>query len=486
MKAHSPAIQLELARTVTESGGSVRLAMRGRSMLPLLHEPYVLHVSPLARPPRIGDIVVFRESGRHVVHRVVRLDDGRIRTSGDAQPDRFESVRPEDILGRVDSVWTGRAPQARRVDGPAFRLRGAYYARMYPVRRTVACAFDLLRRARAPWKRPRRFLLLYELLRSNAPVLPDGVVETAIQHRCAGFFMRDGAPAKIQRAVLGARLNTMALAREVEDVVRVLQEAAVPVVLLKGSARLRAGGERMRVHPSCDIDVLVPPELEDAAVEALQRHGYVQRADRKRQMRYRTHHHHAAPLYRQGCRPVEVHRALAPPSMFGTPTNWNALRPDLREETPGVYTLCAQAFALHSLMHAVLTFSLRDLVFLRECLQGMTDSERAQLWRRVREEPLDPVRLGGILALACDFAMLRCEAGALERLYHHWLLRRYDLPMYLQRRAQAVDAGFLLCSGRARQAWRIFSLEPHGLKFVGRFFTGCAALVYALLMRKTP
>ena len=493
----SSAVRFELARARVQRGGCARLSMRGCSMLPLLHEPHVLDVVPVRAPLKTGDVVVFRSGEVHVAHRVVRVEGERVVASGDAQPERIDIVPRDEILGRVERVWADGRPHARRIDGMLFRLRGGYYARFHSVRR----ALRRLRRwwsVRAPWTRPRPVLRLYGLLRglqsSGATPeqtiraeLTDDVVDAAVRHRCAGFFPPFALmPQRLVHARLGAQLNTMRLLRQIDGVVALLRERRVPVALLKGAARLYGRDERMRAHPSADIDLLVPPEYEDCAVQVLAGAGYEQRADEAARHRYRTQHHHAAPLYRRDGRAVEIHRALAPPAMFATRTTWHDLEPHLRAVREGLFVLDRHACALHAAMHAALTFSLRDLAFLSEQLQQMNAPQRERLWRDARADRFDPVRLGGVLALASDFAQLPCGAGSLERLYARWLLRRADLPGYLRRRCEAVDAAFLLCTGRARQAWRIFVCDGHGAKTAGRFFTGIAALVYALLMKDAP
>lgn len=125
-------------RFATEACGRVRLAMRGNSMLPLLHEPMVLDVAPLRRRARFGEVIVFAEGERWVVHRVLGYTaDGYI-TGGDALPDLTESPTLAAVLGRVRAVWSDDSAAARRVDGPLFRIRSAWYARRRMLRALYA------------------------------------------------------------------------------------------------------------------------------------------------------------------------------------------------------------------------------------------------------------------------------------------------------------------------------------------------------------
>jgi hypothetical protein len=134
----SPQTVRAVARTALTGGRSVRFAMRGGSMLPLLRAPMVLVVALHEGRARLGDILVFAQGQTQVVHRVVGFAGDRYVTSGDAQPHITEVVAPADVLGRVESVLEHALPTARRVDGLLFCLRGYWYARSYQLRRRAA------------------------------------------------------------------------------------------------------------------------------------------------------------------------------------------------------------------------------------------------------------------------------------------------------------------------------------------------------------
>jgi hypothetical protein len=159
-----------IARVATESGRRVRFAMRGRSMLPLLREPMILDVAPLAGRPSVGDVIVFAWGDVQAAHRVIGYDEGRYVASGDAQPEVREHVGPSAVLGRVESVWENDSPSARRVDTGLHRLRGQWFARAHPMRRQAARARALARSA------VRRLLRLTRRGTSNAspdrPIVP--------------------------------------------------------------------------------------------------------------------------------------------------------------------------------------------------------------------------------------------------------------------------------------------------------------------------
>jgi hypothetical protein len=162
----SPQTVRAVARAAMNGGRTVRFAMRGCSMLPLLHAPMVLVVAPLAARARIGEVLVFAQGPTQVVHRVVAFTGQRYVTSGDAQPHITEIVAPADVLGRVDSVWEHAFPSARRVDDPLFYLRGHWYARSSTFRRRTAGA-----KARAA--RAVRRLACVTGLRRSQPITPN-------------------------------------------------------------------------------------------------------------------------------------------------------------------------------------------------------------------------------------------------------------------------------------------------------------------------
>jgi len=83
------------------------IAVRGNSMLPFLRSDQDAVTLKLPEaPPKRGDIILFRRvSGKHVLHRVVRVvaDGGVFLVTGDWQR-ALERVKPDQILGIVCGV----------------------------------------------------------------------------------------------------------------------------------------------------------------------------------------------------------------------------------------------------------------------------------------------------------------------------------------------------------------------------------------------
>jgi signal peptidase I len=80
----------------------------GSSMHPTFKPCDILYVVPYqSRKIRCGDVVVFADpdNGKHITHRVISVDDGKIRTIGDNNKDIDKYLlNPENIIGRVDFV----------------------------------------------------------------------------------------------------------------------------------------------------------------------------------------------------------------------------------------------------------------------------------------------------------------------------------------------------------------------------------------------
>ena len=86
-----------------EAGERVRITLVGISMRPTLIEGDVLTLEPLSCNPTQGDIVLFRYHGRHILHRIVAIENGVYTLRGDNSV-TFESCRREDIVARVAKV----------------------------------------------------------------------------------------------------------------------------------------------------------------------------------------------------------------------------------------------------------------------------------------------------------------------------------------------------------------------------------------------
>lgn len=93
----------------------------GNSMHPVFKPGQLLYVRPILDEPCVGDIIVFfdPQSKIHVVHRVIKVENGQIHTRGDNNPSEDQNtVNPKDIIGvvvkadqagTITKVWGGKA-----------------------------------------------------------------------------------------------------------------------------------------------------------------------------------------------------------------------------------------------------------------------------------------------------------------------------------------------------------------------------------------
>lgn len=101
-------------------GLDVELTLKGVSMRPTLQPGDVLTLSPLRSEPQVGDIVLFRQPGRHVLHRVIAVTENGYLMQGDNAIAQ-ELARRQDVVARLVSVSSSRGSLS--VDSPQFRRR---------------------------------------------------------------------------------------------------------------------------------------------------------------------------------------------------------------------------------------------------------------------------------------------------------------------------------------------------------------------------
>jgi hypothetical protein len=103
-KIQNPTTAIAAVKLLLGSAGTPRLAMQGSSMLPLMREPMVLELAPVAQRIAVGDVVVFEREEKLVAHRVTRLRKGVLETCGDAQPWSPEYPALHALVGKVKAI----------------------------------------------------------------------------------------------------------------------------------------------------------------------------------------------------------------------------------------------------------------------------------------------------------------------------------------------------------------------------------------------
>jgi hypothetical protein len=87
-------------------GDVVRITVRGRSMLPSLHDGDEIEVV-LGAPVAAGDVVLFMDGTAPILHRVLSVRRGRVLTQGDGAP------RPDAPFAATRILGVARLPRRR-------------------------------------------------------------------------------------------------------------------------------------------------------------------------------------------------------------------------------------------------------------------------------------------------------------------------------------------------------------------------------------
>ena len=134
-EALTRAIPMETWCELAKEGSAppVTICLEGDSMRPLIRrgkDPVT--IIPLARPLEKGDVVLFHLGERYIVHRVWKLEDGRVRTFGDNcwNPDPW--IPENQVLGLV--VKYARDGRGHRLDTPQARAWGRAWMAIHPIR----------------------------------------------------------------------------------------------------------------------------------------------------------------------------------------------------------------------------------------------------------------------------------------------------------------------------------------------------------------
>ena len=109
-----------------EAGESVQLTVKGYSMRPLLRNERNMVVlrSPAQHDAlQVGDVVLFRYHGRHILHRIVAIDGDRLTIAGDGLYLQQEHCLTRDVVGVVEMV-------IRKKNGRIIRTDSTYWKRM--------------------------------------------------------------------------------------------------------------------------------------------------------------------------------------------------------------------------------------------------------------------------------------------------------------------------------------------------------------------
>ena len=127
-------IMLEDAALLMAEGREVSFTPLGSSMLPFIRggrDSVTLRKMPSVE---VGDIVLIRLPGpRYVLHRVIRVEEGKVTLMGDGNISGTESCPPQDVLGTVTAIQRGKR---RVIPG-----KGRWWRRLKPFRRYILAIY---------------------------------------------------------------------------------------------------------------------------------------------------------------------------------------------------------------------------------------------------------------------------------------------------------------------------------------------------------
>lgn len=88
------------------AGGRIQLRIKGHSMKPFLrNERDIVHLSPASRANlRRGMVVLFRYRGRHILHRIRRIEGNKAEMKGDGNYRMGEYAPLTEVAAYVDTV----------------------------------------------------------------------------------------------------------------------------------------------------------------------------------------------------------------------------------------------------------------------------------------------------------------------------------------------------------------------------------------------
>ena len=109
MKTISNDIFFAQVEELLSEGQSVIIRVKGHSMRPFMRSDRTqVRIAPLTdserKALRVGDIVLFRYRGRHIMHRIRRIDEDKITLAGDGNYRIWEQCSPQDVVGIISDV----------------------------------------------------------------------------------------------------------------------------------------------------------------------------------------------------------------------------------------------------------------------------------------------------------------------------------------------------------------------------------------------
>lgn len=163
-------------------GKSVTIPFAGVSMAPILHnrEDRVT-IAPLSRPPKRGDVILFRYQGRHILHRLKDIQDDSLTMQGDNCITQ-ENITRKDVVGILTTV---HRKNGNSIDCASFRwyLHSQYCIIRRLIRTSASKYFNKqIRQKLSPWYFVCLLMLMWLPLGSLGAPLNNFVLGIRVDH----------------------------------------------------------------------------------------------------------------------------------------------------------------------------------------------------------------------------------------------------------------------------------------------------------------
>lgn len=92
--------------SIINGGGTVSICVKGNSMRPFLRNgrDTVMLTAITKTQLRCGMVVLFRNKGKYILHRIRRIDNHELTIKGDGNYRQTEKANIEDVLGYVYAI----------------------------------------------------------------------------------------------------------------------------------------------------------------------------------------------------------------------------------------------------------------------------------------------------------------------------------------------------------------------------------------------
>lgn len=162
-------------------GDRVTIVLRGTSMRPTLDEGDKVTLAPLDGDPSVGDVVLFRYGGRHVLHRIIAIDGDRCTMQGDNSYGTEQALRA-DIVARLVAAHN-RDGRRLVVGDPRWERRSRHALRRKRLRNTGIRLFGRHGRRRLrPWYFALLAILMWAPLNGLGVPLDNYILGLRVDH----------------------------------------------------------------------------------------------------------------------------------------------------------------------------------------------------------------------------------------------------------------------------------------------------------------